>query len=555
MSQKHSKHVCELKRDWRYTNVYKKVHLAKEKSRVLLHLKSLTRLWDKHYMTHFYFKSQHSIQQEYNRHVHGSYNYMIHPFSKFNYYKSLLMTFLWLIVILKDPFVASFLNETNKDDGKLVNLKITSSTIILANCILTFTTGYLRRKTGEVVLEPKLVAIEYVTSFFLFDFIGTIPFYELLKPFYGDHVYVRMLKWTHVLRNVRLVTLVKFLWYMLKRKQEQQILFVVIALVLCTIYSVNLFTCLIYSISYMMQAKSKNSWLIDASFDKLNLFERYINTARVSLSFLYNLDPIYEMANDIEYALGVFARAFGFAFSAFFLAILLVVTKATSSSDTLFNTIVKELEMYSSRKRLPDRLRNRLIAYYRGAFRNRFFQHGRIHSTLSYDLNESLIMHDCRFMISTTKVLENLPRSIIKTIITRSVKEYYLENDVLYKCYDRLNGFYLISYGMVTTYTPNGLEYRHYCDGSLIGEMGIITEKISYFTVVATEFTETYRISFEDFHEITEDCPLLKERVYTSAESKTRVCFTNMGLIDKEEQDYYKELAESLERKRRRRLI
>jgi hypothetical protein len=81
-----------------------------------------------------------------------------------------------------------------------------------ADILLNFRTSFLNSLTGDEVVDPKLIALNYLNSFrFWIDFISTAPFDIILGNFFqGDLAsqfqVLSMLKLFRVLRLSRIIT-------------------------------------------------------------------------------------------------------------------------------------------------------------------------------------------------------------------------------------------------------------------------------------------------------------------------------------------------------------
>ena len=84
----------------------------------------------------------------------------------------------WLILLLviyvavSTPYVAAFLSIQHS--GPLVVLDLAVDVMFMADMIINFRTSFVRN--GEVIVDAKLIAVNYLRGWFLIDAVSAIPF-------------------------------------------------------------------------------------------------------------------------------------------------------------------------------------------------------------------------------------------------------------------------------------------------------------------------------------------------------------------------------------------
>jgi len=103
----------------------------------------------------------------------------------------------WLILLLviyvavSTPYVAAFLSINHSDP--LVSVDLVVDVMFLADMIVNFRTSFLQN--GEVIVDAKLIAVNYLRGWFLIDAVSAVPFdFVLSKTGASDVSTVESLK-------------------------------------------------------------------------------------------------------------------------------------------------------------------------------------------------------------------------------------------------------------------------------------------------------------------------------------------------------------------------
>jgi len=84
----------------------------------------------------------------------------------------------WLILLLviyvavSTPYVAAFLSVEQSDP--LIFFDLAVDVMFMADMIINFRTSFVRN--GELIVDAKLIAVNYLRGWFLIDAVSAIPF-------------------------------------------------------------------------------------------------------------------------------------------------------------------------------------------------------------------------------------------------------------------------------------------------------------------------------------------------------------------------------------------
>ncbi|XP_064646364.1 potassium voltage-gated channel subfamily H member 8-like isoform X12 [Lineus longissimus] len=183
----------------------------------------------------------------------------------------LLCTFYIAVVV---PYNAAFLQNDKKE---LLVPDVTVEVLFIIDIIFNFRTTYVSRG-GQVVYDPKLIALNYIKGWFLLDLLAAIPF-DLFYAFQvGDALMQGPEKKIHLLKLARMLRLARLLQ---KIDRYSQYSAVVLALLMSTFGLIaHWLACIWYVIGIEEIGQNPPSWKIGWINDlaeKLNLQSDFDN--------------------------------------------------------------------------------------------------------------------------------------------------------------------------------------------------------------------------------------------------------------------------------------
>ena len=126
------------------------------------------------------------------------------PNSKFKSVWNLLVISLVLYTASVSPYRLAFADDYHVHSWTqfFTVAEVTIDIIFTVDIFINFMTGY-ERFNGSIELRPKYIAINYLTSFFIFDFLATFPF-ELIVSLISGSQQKNGVQANSLLRLVRL---------------------------------------------------------------------------------------------------------------------------------------------------------------------------------------------------------------------------------------------------------------------------------------------------------------------------------------------------------------
>ncbi|RXM33111.1 Potassium/sodium hyperpolarization-activated cyclic nucleotide-gated channel 4 [Acipenser ruthenus] len=155
------------------------------------------------------FGSHKAVELEQAR-VKSAGSWIIHPYSDFRFYWDLIMLFLMVGNLIILPVGITFFKDENTPPWIIFN--VVSDTLFLVDLVLNFRTGIVKEDNTEIILDPHEIRTRYLKSWFLVDFVSSIPVdYIFLVVDLETHVDSEMYRTARALRIVRFTKILSLL--------------------------------------------------------------------------------------------------------------------------------------------------------------------------------------------------------------------------------------------------------------------------------------------------------------------------------------------------------
>lgn len=121
-----------------------------------------------------------------------------------------------LIII---PVGITFFSEQTTTSWLVFN--VASDTIFLVDLVMNFRTGIVNEESSEIILDPKVIKMNYLKSWFVVDFLSSIPvdyIFLIVEKGFDSEVYktaraLRIVRFTKILSLLRLLRLSRLIRY------------------------------------------------------------------------------------------------------------------------------------------------------------------------------------------------------------------------------------------------------------------------------------------------------------------------------------------------------
>lgn len=514
------KHYCELPPVPRATKRIVKPTSFKDKA--LFNLRNFCTVWLKHFRIKEHFHSLHEVHEEIRRHTYGNYWYVIHPLSKFAFVRDCLYFYIWLLALYNDAFTVSYTNKMllEEDIGLRINSLLTDP-LLMVYCLLSFFIGYIDKKTGAIVLDPRAIAKSYVKTFFVFDFIGFIPVYTAYTSLSDDSegdLGKHFVRWIPMIKCVRIITVLKLLHQYSMHTINNVALSAVLCLLFLTTYFIHVNNCLMY---YVISIEVEEFCLKQAEWKDLDLLQKYLTTSYCTLQVFVGGEATTVLKSQFGYLWGIYINVSGYFYKLITISWLMTAMSSVGASTEKYGLIMQDIDNYAKNVKLPIKLKLKTLNYCSLLFGGKYYEGSEIYATFSEHIQKQLFWRDCKILSNRNHLLRELNLNIVENILLKSTRERYLNGDIIYNIGDQIRGMYLIIHGSLALILSDGAEYkRHLEEGESIGELAYVSNTPILATIIATEFTELLKLPVKDLNELCKQFPSFKKQILNIAERR-----------------------------------
>lgn len=457
-----------------------------------------------------FFGNTSAMKQELKRHIKECW-YIIHPFSRVCHVLQIIFTITWTYQYFVVPATFAFKFKWSHNV-----LRVQFCTINLAQVLVYvsfFFTGYTNHQTKEVVVKHSKIVLKYLKTYCFFD---TIAVFGLLThelyfwsssaallrtqmPFYA------IIALTYVARFRTIITCFKGTLAMMHIRKEY--IFLSLRVFFYT-FIMNIGTCIVYGLPKMLYGDEypDGSWLEKNGFqemEKQSLIKVYFECLIVVVcSFFGAAYGKYKTSMPNEQITICFIMIFGRLFTLFGIAKTLQVFDVSSMAQSKYDQFMDQLEKFMVSKKIPKKLKNRIIKFFQYKLKNELFDEDKITSLLSERLQIEIFLYGARHLIYKIEVLKLLDKVTLAQLFANMKYQSYLPGDVITSYGEELENIYFIESGTVAVYNITGDELCHLHDGDYFGVVNLEARSdVQNFTHIAIEHCDIFHLSQELFRD------------------------------------------------------
>lgn len=388
----------------------------------------------------------------------------------------------------------------------------------LCDIVLNFHTAYF--DDGVLVIDPKRVRAHYCRGTLLLDFAAALPVdYIALGVDDGESTsLLRASKALRILRLFRLVRLFRLsrLFRYLGRYEEQfNSNYIRMAKMF---FMLLLFShwngCLLF-LAASLEGFDPNSWVSLNGLVEADLDEQYSNSVFNSLSHMlcigYGRFPPQLLS---EVWVTIWSMLSGASLFAGIIGAMSALMLNADTSGAQFRARSEELRQYLIKYDIPEDIRMRAWAHFRGRWEaNKLFNEDVVED-LPLSMQRELQVARCRKLIDSMWFFEGAEPAFIAHVASHLRWQLLLRDEVVIQEHSPPSELFFIAVGEVGLYF-DGAWRATFTEGSYFGEFSLLWGHKQPLTVRTTQDSEFFVMSEEDFHDIMADYPdtitLMKE--------------------------------------------
>jgi len=160
------------------------------------------------------------------------------------FYWDLIMLIMMMVNLIIIPVGITFFSEQTTTTWLVFN--VASDTIFLVDLVMNFRTGIVNEENSEIILDPKVIKMNYLKSWFVVDLLSSIPvdyIFLIVEKGFDSEVYktaraLRIVRFTKILSLLRLLRLSRLIRYIHQWEEVRIWMFVCVHLFLWLFVSV-----------------------------------------------------------------------------------------------------------------------------------------------------------------------------------------------------------------------------------------------------------------------------------------------------------------------------
>uniref|UniRef100_A0A8C1N455 Cyclic nucleotide-binding domain-containing protein n=1 Tax=Cyprinus carpio TaxID=7962 RepID=A0A8C1N455_CYPCA len=457
--------------------------------------------------------------------------WIIHPYSDFRFCWDLLMLLLMVGNLIILPVGITFFKDENTPPWIIFN--VVSDTLFLVDLVLNFRTGIVKEDSTEILLDPKAIRQRYLKSWFLVDFVSSIPVDYIflmvdLEAHLDSEVYrtaraLRIVRFTKILSLLRLLRLSRLIRYI---HQWEEIFHMTYDLASAMVRIVNLIGmmlllchwdgCLQFLVP-MLQDFPPDCWVFKNNMVNDTWGIQYSYALFKAMSHMLCIGYGAQAPEGMtDVWLTMLSMIVGATCYAMFIGHATALIQSLDSSRRQYQEKYKQVEQYMSFHKLPADVRQKIHEYYEHRYQGKMFDEDNILGELSEPLKEEIVSFNCRSLVANMPLFANADPNFVTAVLTKLKFEVFQPNDFIIREGTVGRKMYFIQHGRVSVLTRGNKETK-LSDGSYFGEICLLTRGRRTASVRADTYCRLYSLSVDSFNEVLEEHPMMRRAFETVA--------------------------------------
>ncbi|XP_069077682.1 potassium/sodium hyperpolarization-activated cyclic nucleotide-gated channel 1 [Pleurodeles waltl] len=474
------------------------------------------------------FGSQKAVETEQER-VKTAGFWIIHPYSDFRFYWDLIMLIMMVGNLVIIPVGITFFTEQTTTPWIIFN--VASDTVFLFDLIMNFRTGIVNEDSSEIILDPQVIKLNYLKSWFVVDFISSIPvdyIFLIVEKGMDSEVYktaraLRIVRFTKILSLLRLLRLSRLIRYI---HQWEEIFHMTYDLASAVVRIFNLIGmmlllchwdgCLQFLVP-LLQDFPPDCWvslngMVNDSWGKQYSYALFKAMSHM-LCIGYGARAPVSMS---DLWITMLSMIVGATCYAMFVGHATALIQSLDSSRRQYQEKYKQVEQYMSFHKLPSDMRQKIHDYYEHRYQGKIFDEDNILNELNDPLREEIVNFNCRKLVATMPLFANADPNFVTAMLSKLRFEVFQPGDYIIREGAVGKKMYFIQHGVAGVITKSSREMK-LTDGSYFGEICLLTKGRRTASVRADTYCRLYSLSVDNFNEVLEEYPMMRRAFETVA--------------------------------------
>ncbi|KAI3728272.1 hypothetical protein L6452_16905 [Arctium lappa] len=418
--------------------------------------------------------------------------------------------FLVVLVIYSawsSPFELAF---TKVATGSLMFLDLVVDLFFAIDIVLTFFVAYLDKSTYLLIDDRSKIATRYVTHMmFPMDVASTLPFQSIYRLFTGNFHGGQVFGFLNLLRLWRLRRVSRLFSRLEKDTRFSYFWTRYIKLICVTLFAVHSAGCFYYWIA-THHRPMEETWIgsIIQGFEDKSIWLGYTYSLYWSIVTLTTVGyGDLHAVNPGEKVFNIFYMLFNIGLTSYLIGNMTNLIVHSAVRTFIVRDSINEILRYASKNRLPEGLKEQMLAHMQLKFKTAELQQEEVLEDLPKAIRSSIAQHLFRKTVDRTYLFRGISEDLSSQLVTDLKAEYFppkveviLQNEIP-------TDFYIIVSGAMEMLTHrNGMEHFLTKLGpmDMFGEIGVLFNIPQPFTVRSKKLSQVVRISHHHFKELVQ---------------------------------------------------
>ncbi|KAL5729315.1 hypothetical protein ACHQM5_002286 [Ranunculus cassubicifolius] len=419
-------------------------------------------------------------------------------------------TFLVVLVVYSawaSPFELAFRKVAT---GSLLPVDLVVDSFFAFDIVLTFFVAYLDKSSYLLVDDHKKIAKRYLTKlWFPLDVASTLPFqliYRILTGhMHGGDVFGflnllrlwRLRRVSQLFSRLEKDTRISYFWTRYSK---------LISVTLFTIHSAGCFQ--FWMATHYMH--KENTWIGKqmGNFEDRSIWLGYTYSIYWSITTVTTVGyGDLHAENTGEKVFNIFFMLFNIGLTAYLIGNMTNLVVHSATQTFAIRDAINQILGYASKNRLPDHLKEQMLAHMQLRFKTAKLQQEEVLGDLPKAIRSSISQHLFKRTVGKTYLFKDVSEDLVTQLVCEMKAEYFPPKVNIIMQNEVPTDFYILVSGALDVFVTNdGTEQflSKLGPADMAGEIGVIFNVPQPFTVRSRRLSQVIRISHQHFKEHVE---------------------------------------------------
>eukprot|EP00232_Nephroselmis_pyriformis_P004492 CAMPEP_0182913664 /NCGR_PEP_ID=MMETSP0034_2-20130328/38155_1 /TAXON_ID=156128 /ORGANISM="Nephroselmis pyriformis, Strain CCMP717" /LENGTH=562 /DNA_ID=CAMNT_0025050391 /DNA_START=251 /DNA_END=1936 /DNA_ORIENTATION=+ len=424
----------------------------------------------------------------------------------------LVLGFLIIYSVIIIPFRIGFDKNSKKLSAAFI-ADVFVDAVFFLDMALNFLTGFYNEHE-VLVTDRRTIAVNYLKTWFVVDFVSTVPLDLIVEESLGltAQVRFRSLKLVRVVRLSRLLKLarLKKLSKILGDLEEMMglnpSLTRLIRLLFYIMFAAHMLACFWYFVANI-QGKDVDTWIQVYGVEDEPLSTKYISAiywATATMTGVGYGDVYAESMAERIYS--IFTQMIGASLFGFLIGNISSLLESIDVRSSGYRRRMAELRDYMADRKLPKQLQGRIKRYYEYYLaRTSVFNEEDILSGLSPHLRNRVLLQAKREAVTKIEFFADKDQHFVTAVVAKMKPLFLASGDHLIAQGDGLVEMYFLLKGTMELFVSSNVAKTEvlvgvYTDGSYFGDSSILFNKPAATSVLATTYCDLFSLARGELH-------------------------------------------------------